>query len=88
MTKLSNNITVPHSPSSTNHDRSVAKDKLLRNKRLDSMEKRISSTQCSVSQDINVPFDKADTNKDDGRKRIAEAVAKQRASSRASFDRF
>ena len=52
------------------------------------MENKINSTQCSASHEAGVSFNKAENDEDSGRKRIAEAVAKQRASSRASFDRF
>ena len=88
LTKLNSSISVP-SPPSTSSDRCV-KDKNLRTERVESTEHRINSTQCSVTQDTGVTFESSRTIDDEekSRKRIAEAVAKQRASSRASFDRF
>ena len=84
LTRLSQSNLVPSPPSTTNTDR----NRVLRSKRMESMEHRINSTQCSASQEAGISFNKAESDEDHGRKRIAEAVAKQRASTRASFDKF
>ena len=88
LAKLNNNTLVPSPPATTNNDRNVLKEKFLRSKRMESMEQRISSTHCSVTQDSGITFDKTASHEENARKRIAEAVAKQRASSRASYDKF
>ncbi|XP_065061233.1 synaptonemal complex protein 1-like isoform X2 [Rhopilema esculentum] len=57
---------------------------------IESMDGRIKSTQCSASQETGVTFVAARSisEEESSRRRIADALAKNRASSRASFDKF
>ena len=55
---------------------------------MENLEQKISSTQCSVGQDMAITYGRKSNSEESSRKRIADAVGKRRASSRASFDKF
>ena len=57
---------------------------------IETIDGRINSTQCSASQETGVTFfaSRSISEEDSSRRRIADALAKNRASSRASFDKF
>ena len=85
--RSSHTSVVPSPPSSRDLHR---KDSHRRVKQPDSSEHSLSSSQCSVSHEKGITVSNPAMFNDEStsRKRIADALAKQRASSRTSFDQF
>ena len=77
----------PSPPSTRDRNR---KDSHRKMKQTDTSESSFNSSQCSVSHEKGITVSNSTVFNDEStsRKRIADALAKQRASSRTSFDKF
>eukprot|EP00112_Aurelia_sp_Birch-Aquarium-sp1_P016525 Seg376.4 transcript_id=Seg376.4/GoldUCD/mRNA.D3Y31 product="Leucine- glutamate- and lysine-rich protein 1" protein_id=Seg376.4/GoldUCD/D3Y31 len=86
--KRSSHTSIAPSPPSTRDLN--RKDSHRRVKPTDTSEHSLNSSQCSASHEKGITVSNSTTFNDESRsrKRIADALAKQRASSRTSFDKF